>query len=264
MRNKKLAAQVFLFLWLTMNFLDLKTISERHIELINPTSPEKILAAGRVAGLQPGQRVIDFGSGYAAPLALWAQAYGITGVGIDIRQAVCARAREKLAANGLAGRIEIVCGPAAEYAFEPNTFDVATCIGASFIWPNGFLGAVRAMKSAIKPNGRLIVGEVFWNDPHLVPPDILAREKSIGPETAIYAKAREAGCEIIYALHSNQDDWDHYIAENWLGLSDWLDENTGHPEHAQVLAHLRESQDNYAAYERQHLGWALYVMKKVR
>ncbi|MFZ1794950.1 MAG: class I SAM-dependent methyltransferase [Anaerolineae bacterium] len=247
-----------------MKFLELKDISERHIDLVNPTSPEKILAAGRVAGMAPGQRVIDFGCGYAAPLALWAQAYGIAGVGIDIRPAACERARQNLANKDLSRQIEIVCASGAAYVFEPNTFDVATCIGASFIWPNGFSGAVRAMKSAIKPNGRLIVGEVFWNDPRLVPPDILAREAAIYPETEIYAKAREAGCEVIYALHSNQDDWDHYVTENWRGLSDWLDENPHHPDYAQVLAHMRENQDNYAAYERQHLGWALYILKQSR
>lgn len=247
-----------------MNFLDLKTISERYLELINPTSPEKILAAGRVADLQPGQHVIEFGCGYAAPLALWAQAYGITGVGVDIRPAVCERARTLLSAKGLADKVEVICANAATFAFEPAAFDVAACIGATFIWPNCLSDALYAMRRAIKPGGHVIIGEVFWNDPHLVSPEILAREKSIGPEMDIYAKARAAGFEVIYVLHSNTDEWDHYNAENWRGLSDWLDENPDHPDYAQALAHLREDQDNYAAYERQHLGWALYVMKQTR
>jgi hypothetical protein len=34
-----------------MNFLGLKNISERELELINPTSPEKVLTVGRVLGL---------------------------------------------------------------------------------------------------------------------------------------------------------------------------------------------------------------------
>ena len=45
-----------------MEFLDLKDISERYMELINPTSTEKIISIGRHAGLGAGQRVIDFGT----------------------------------------------------------------------------------------------------------------------------------------------------------------------------------------------------------
>ncbi|MCX6019736.1 MAG: class I SAM-dependent methyltransferase, partial [Chloroflexi bacterium] len=60
-----------------MDFLSLKNISERYLEIINPTSREKLLRVGRVAGLQPGQRVIDFGCGYGGVLSLWAQEFGI-------------------------------------------------------------------------------------------------------------------------------------------------------------------------------------------
>ena len=44
-----------------MNFLDLKDISERYMELVNPICAEKLLRIGQVMGLRPGQRVIDFG-----------------------------------------------------------------------------------------------------------------------------------------------------------------------------------------------------------
>jgi len=47
-----------------LNLSDLKNISERSMELINPTSPEKILMAGRILGLAAGQKVIDFGCGF--------------------------------------------------------------------------------------------------------------------------------------------------------------------------------------------------------
>ena len=46
-----------------MKFLDLKDISERYMDLLNPTSPEKILKAGQIAGMKPGDRLIDFGCG---------------------------------------------------------------------------------------------------------------------------------------------------------------------------------------------------------
>jgi len=44
-----------------MKFLELKDISERYIELVNPTSPQKVLTIGQMASLKVGSRVIDFG-----------------------------------------------------------------------------------------------------------------------------------------------------------------------------------------------------------
>jgi hypothetical protein len=67
---------------MSLTFLDLKDIAEREIELVNPTSPEKIVTIGRVAGMSPGQRVVDFGCGYAEPLVLWAENFGLAGVGV--------------------------------------------------------------------------------------------------------------------------------------------------------------------------------------
>ena len=92
-----------------MKFLELKDISERYMELLNPTSPQKVLTVGRIVGLKSGSRVIDFGCGFGEVLSLWAQQFCISGIGIDIRENACARARKKMAEQGLAERIEIVC-----------------------------------------------------------------------------------------------------------------------------------------------------------
>lgn len=245
-----------------MNFLELKDISERYLDLLNPTTPEKLLCAGRVAGMKPGCHIIDFGSGYAEPLILWAKTFGVSGVGIEFRPAACERARQKLKSQGLENRIEIVCGDAAQYSFEPGSFDIAACIGATFIWDGGFKDALTAMRRAVKPQGCLIVGEAYWQTSH-VPAEFAQNQLSIRAENELLQIARRQGLEIIYVLHSSHDEWDHYEAENWRGLADWLDENPAHPEREQVLQHLHECQDEYLSFGREYFGWALYVLKPV-
>ena len=243
-----------------MDFFELKNISERYLDLVNPTSPDKLLAAGRVAGMRKGSRVIDFGSGFGEGLILWARAFGVSGLGIDIRPAACERARTRIAAQGLAEQIEIVCGNAGEYQAGPQKYDVEACIGASFCWKDGFKEALRAMRGVIKPGGRLIIGEPYWLRSD-VPGEYARREPSIRTEYELLQMARGEELEIIYVLHSSHDDWDHYVAENWRGLSDWLDENPTHPQREDVLQHLHEGQEEYLRYEREYLGWALYVLK---
>jgi len=240
-----------------LDYLDLFNISERYLELLNPTSAEKVLEVGRVLGLTRQSRVIDFGCGYAEPLVLWAQAYGISGVGIDIREHACNRARAKLQARGLGERIEIVCSPGAEYMFIEHSFDAATCIGASFIW-RGFRPTLQSLARAIVPGGRVVIGEPYWLT-STVPP-AYAQTGGFHSEATLLSIAREEGFDLEYVVRSNQDDWDRYESGNWYGLIRWLQENPDHPERDLVLERLHRSQDEYVNYIREYLGWAMYVL----
>jgi len=214
-----------------------------------------------VLGLKEGSRVIDFGSGYGEVLALWAQQFGITGLGIDMREKACERARKKMAERGLADRVEIICGNAAEYAFEPHAFDGAACIGASFIW-NGYRPALKKLKEAIKPNGKVAVGEPYWRTT-AVPPDY-SRGETVHTEYELVRIAREEGFDVEYAVRASHDDWDHYEAENWRGLVRWIEENPNHPERQGVIKHLHKGQDEYTRYAREYFGWAIYMLNPIQ
>ncbi len=241
-----------------MKFLDLKDIAEQFMELANPTSPEKLIKAGQIAGLKAGDTVIDFGCGYAEPLVLWAERFGISGVGLDIRPKACERAVKKIAGKGLAGRLSIVCGDAAGYEFTPHSFDLAACIGATFIWSD-FGQAVRSMQRAVKPGGKLIIGEAHWLVDN-VPAEFRKEQTEIRSEIELVQMAHQQGYELEYVLHSNHDEWDRYEADNWVGLLRWIEANPAHPERQQVIDHLHESQEEYARYGRMYFGWALYVL----
>lgn len=241
-----------------MNFFDLKDISERYLELLNPTSPEKVLQAGQVLGLKTGQRVIEFGSGFGEVLALWAENFGIEGVGIDIRWNACQRAKEKMLARGLNGRIEIVCSNANQYLFEANSYDVAACIGATFIWDGGFRAAIQVMKGAIQPHGKLIIGEAHSQVDVL--PVVYGRKEQLLTELELLQIVREEGFELEYILRASQDEWDRYESGNWIGLLRWIESNPEHPERRPVIEHLRESQEEYLRYARQYIGWGMYIL----
>jgi SAM-dependent methyltransferase len=245
-----------------MQFLDLKDISERYIELVNPTSAEKVIHIGQVAGLRPGSRVIDFGCGYAEALVLWAEHFGIQGVGIEIREQACQRARQKIKERGFAHRIEIICGSAADYRFEPGAFDLAASIGTSFIW-GGFGPALLAMRPAIQPAGKLLVGEPYWQHT-LAPPELAQHEQSIHTEFELLQQAQQAGFDVEFVVRASKDDWDRYEASNWRGLLHWIEEHPQHPERQQVINHLHASQEEYTRYGREFFGWAIYLLNPVR
>jgi SAM-dependent methyltransferase len=243
---------------MSLTFLELKDIAERQIELVNPTSPEKILELGRIAGMASGKTLIDFGCGYAEPLVLWAESFEVTGVGIELRPKAVQRARAKIARCGLADRLQIVEGRGAEYSFEAASFDFAACIGASFVWEN-VSQAVQALRRAIKPTGRILLGEVYWLK-DAVPPDLAQSQPELHSETMLLEVFRQAGLEVEYILHSSLDEWDRYETGNWHGLMEWIRENPHHSNLPDVIQHLHESQDEYIRFGREYFGWALYLL----
>ena len=245
-----------------MEFLDIMNISHRYIEILDPSTPEKVIKLGKQLKLKKGSRVIDFGCGCAEPLALWAEEYGITGIGIDISQDFCDRARKKLAKKGLSDKIEIVCASGAEYKFEEGAFDAATCIGATFAF-GGYRQTVQAMKKAIRQNGRLGIGETHWLS-NLVHPEYAQKQSTTHTESELLQFTRDEGFELEYIIRASQDDWDRYYSENWSGLLRWLEENPNHPDYEQVFNHFRTDQDDYLQFQRQYMGWAMYCLAPLK
>jgi len=243
-----------------MDFLELKDISERFIELVNPFSSKKVLEIGDVLGLTHSDRIIDFGCGYGEWLRLWGAMYGISGVGIELRKHAYERAQKKMEDHRLNKRIQIICTDASMYDFPESDFDVACCLGTTSIW-GGLQPCIRVIKKAIHPTGKLVIGEVYWRKSQV--PDEIAEKENFLQEADILKISREEGFDVGYVTRASQEDWDHYEAENWRGLSAWLKENPNHPEKGQVVNHLRLSQDEYFLYGREYFGWAVYILNSI-
>jgi SAM-dependent methyltransferase len=242
-----------------VNFFDLVNISERYIEIINPSTPEKILTVGSIMNLTNNSNIIDFGCGYGEVLAMWAETYGISGTGVELREHAYERAKQKMIDRQIEDRIEIVCCNAAEFEFTRSEYSHAICLGASFIW-GGFRNTIQNMKLAVEKNGGLAIGEPYWLRDK-VPQKYMAAEPDVQFESELLEIAHDEGFDIEYVVRSSHDDWDQYEAGNWYALVRWIEENPDHPERQEVIDHLHSSQKLYFKYTREYLGWAIYILK---
>ena len=242
-----------------MEFFELMDISHKYLEILNPSSQEKILAVGDILNLDEDSRVIDFGCGKGELLALWAEKFGISGTGVDISEQFCETARNKIQERKFDKRIEIVCANGSEYTTN-ETYDAGLCIGATFIW-GGFRETVQGLKKFVKPAGRLAIGEPYWLKSD-IPKDYLDNGAPHGTlyEHEILKVSNTEGYDIEYMVRSSLDDWDRYNAGNWRGLVQWINDNPDHPERQDVIDRLHKNQDDYLHYEREYIGWAIYVL----
>ncbi len=245
-----------------MNLLDLVDMLELDAETRSPTSAVKLVLVGKMIGLKEGNSVIDLGCGCGETLALWGKYFGITGVGIDANQRFCERAVDRLADEGLAEQIEIVCGNAAEYDFEEHAYDVASCISASMIW-GGFRPSIRRMKDAIHSEGKVVIGEPYYTHRD-VPPELIEYEGHCHTEVELFDIAREEGFQVGYMARSSREDWDQYVlGANQVRTIGEIKAIPDADQRQQRWARFPRWQDMYIKYRQIYEGFAIYVLYPV-
>lgn len=102
-----------------------------------------------VAGVQPGEAVLDVMTGTGAVAAAVAGRAGRV-VGVDVSAGMLARARARVP------DAEFVRGDAAALPFPDSAFDVVVCAAGVFFLPD-MPGGVREWARVVRPGGRVVV-----------------------------------------------------------------------------------------------------------
>jgi SAM-dependent methyltransferase len=103
---------------------------------------------------EPGERVVDVGSGAGQTLLELAERVGPAGrvLGVDVSEPMVERARQRVAAAGLSN-VDVVLGDAQEHAFDGSFELVFSRLGVMFF--RDPVAAFRNLRSALHPGGRL-------------------------------------------------------------------------------------------------------------
>jgi SAM-dependent methyltransferase len=98
---------------------DLATFDEFHTG-----GRESTRGLARLAGLRPGMRVLDVGSGIGGPARTLAAEFGAEVVGLDLTEEFCRAATTLTELVGLADRVKFRHGDALTMPFEDGRFDI--------------------------------------------------------------------------------------------------------------------------------------------
>ena len=113
-----------------------------------------------MARIQPHHRVLDAGCGIGTTAARIARDYGCQVVGLDIKDANCARARVTVAQHGVGDRVEIRRGDIEQLDFDDESFDVVIVEAVTM-----FVRRRRAADEVVRVcrrGGRVVDHEFIW------------------------------------------------------------------------------------------------------
>jgi SAM-dependent methyltransferase len=239
-------------------------ITHRDHGICNPLSTAKLEHLVRMLRLKEGAHVLDVASGKGEYLIRIAERYKATGIGVDMSEPWVAEAKEKLADRAIATEVRFLAMPAGEYTPEPGErFDAVSCLGASFVY-GGYEGTLRALAGMTVPGGLVVSGEPFWH--HAPPKEYVeaAGEEYLGfgSHADNVATARRLGLNLVYTVVSSREEWDGYQGLQWYAAEDYARENPADPDVPALLGRMRREQENYLRWERELLGWAVYVFRQ--
>lgn len=245
--------------------LQLHEIAEAGHRILDPFTDAQLMELGAVARIGADTRVLDLACGKAEMLCRWAQTLGCQGVGVDLSEVFSAAARARASELGVNQQILIEQGDASSYVPESGSFDVACCIGATWIG-GGVPGTVDLLRPAVPSTGLILIGEPFWREPP--PPEARA---AVGDDPELYADLSgllrqfdAAGVELVEMVLADEHSWDRYVAAHWWTLRQWLDANPSESLHTLARAFLDESRSSYLRHQRRSLGWGVFVLTPTR
>ncbi|MFH9616906.1 SAM-dependent methyltransferase [Streptomyces pratensis] len=210
----------------------------------------------------PGARIADFGSGWGELLMRLVEAApGSTGDGIETDPEAVARGLRLAGERGLTDRVRFHEAPAAEY--PGDGYDLAVSIGSSHAWPGGTPEALKALRAAVRPGGRVLFGDGFWErEPSPAALEGLGAEPGdFGSLLGLIRQAEAAGLRPLQVTVADQREWDLFESAANIGRGErWALANPAHPLHAGVTEAVAARRTGYYGGYQGTLGLAYLVL----
>ncbi len=181
----------------------------------SPLSIEKTDQIIALLDLPLAARVVDLGCGEGEFLIRVMERYGAIGHGIDPQTSALEKCRAKSKGRVNPEHLHLFAKHGADFDWSQEQFDLAICIGASHAF-EGFNPTLRKLKKHVRPNGLILMADIFWKKrPAKEYADFLGEgwpPPDIDFSARVIAGEKE-GLLALYSVPSSQEEWDHFEGE---------------------------------------------------
>jgi ubiquinone/menaquinone biosynthesis C-methylase UbiE len=231
---------------------------------MNPVDEKKFDNLTDLLQLPHAAKVTDIGCGKGEMLIRLAEKYGIRGVGVD-KSPYCIRdAKKRKDERVPEADLQFLEMNGSDY--KPQTEeseDLTMCIGASWIY-GGYKNTLKSLSQMTKPLGHVMVGEPFWRKtpPKLYLKSAKLSRRSLNTHKGNVTTGENVGLAPVFALVSSESDWDKYEGLHWYAAREYANSHSEDPDLKDIMAQDSKGRENYLKFERDVLGWAIYLFQK--
>lgn len=240
---------------------DLAALRYARMRWNTPLSEEHAALLLQRLDIRPGARVLDLGCGWGELLLRAVAAGGVsgatvtTGVGVDTDDAALARGRALAVDRSLDRHVTFVKGEAAS---SRETGDRVLCVGASHAF-GGTADALTALAESVRPGGRLLFGDAYWERPPAAEAVEIFGEETM-PLADLIELTRGLGWRVLHFSTADQREWDDFESTWRAGQQEWLLQHPEDPRATDVLEELDDRLREYVGVYRGVLGLAYFVL----
>ena len=231
----------------------LKLIKDNNY-LISMVPVEELLRFGYEIGLNEKSKVLDLCCGYGTVLKIWSEAFGISGVGVDLDNTFLSIGRERLTESGI-DKIKLICNDVLTYE-DNNKYDVVILSETFESIENTLLLGDRFLK----PDG-IIAYQKLYSKTQTPPKELTDFDEEVLPLSELNSRFNALGYYITSMASDSAGKWEHYVI-NWSGNRDWkaLKNN---PDNAELKKWIDYWYNIYFDYRRPYEGQALFGLKRI-
>ncbi|MFD9908306.1 SAM-dependent methyltransferase [Streptomyces sp. NPDC059063] len=221
----------------------------------------------------PGQAtVLDLGCGWGElTLRILEAAPTATAIGVDLNEEDLARGRAAARERGLADRVEFVAESATDTRRGPA--DVVLCLGsaqalrAADAEPPHTAEALRALRTLVRPGGRVLLGEGFWQRTPTAA-ELAAMWPGAREDEHLYLgdladAAVDAGFRPLWVETASQEEWEEFESAYRADTEEWLAAHATHPAAAEVRERADRHRSAWLRGYRRVLGLAYLTLVPV-
>ena len=239
-------------------------IAYETLEVCNPVTWAAVRETAAAANLKPGDPALDLGAGNATVAIGLARDLGLSVRAVERDPAMADLAARRIAASGVADRVELLVRDSSEVLARPPLPRLITVLGATDAAAPGLRDPVQVferLRAAVAADGFLLWGEPFWRaEPSAPLRQIIEMTNSYQTDEGWRAAAQTAGWRVIHVRHSTDGEWRDYIYGMDAAVRAWVRDHPEAPEGPRLIARADMQKTVFETEGFEVFGFGLYLL----
>jgi cyclopropane fatty-acyl-phospholipid synthase-like methyltransferase len=236
-----------------MDYQSIVRKCEDNAYLISMVPVEELIRFGYSIGLNESSRVLDLCCGYGTVLKIWSEAFGITGVGVDLCDDFLSIGRERLKQAGI-DKIDLKLDDVTVYA-DTIKYDVVICSETK-----GTIAETLALGEKFLKDHGILAYQKLYSKVQIPPQELVDFDYEVLPLSELYKEFKKLGYYITNMASDSDSSWEHYII-TWSGKRD-IEDLRKNPDNIGLENWIDKWYRMYFDYRRQYEGQALFGLER--